>query len=231
MPAWPARSCSTWRDQEAGRRAPGRLPRRATRFPQAAAVLARAALPRHGDRAPGRHRWNWRWPNSGRTTRSSRSRSTAARRTHAAAALVNGTKMADPAFRRQLVDGGEAAVAASTDPMIVLARRLDPLRRELTKWSEDNVSSVDAARRRAARQSALRGLRQDHVSRRHLHAAAFLRPGAGLPDERHQGAVQDHLLRPLRPRRELRFRSRRSTCPPRYAEGRDKLDFRRRSIS
>ncbi len=60
----------------------------------------------------------------------------------AAAALVNGTKLADPALRRKLVDGGEAAVAASDDPMIVLARRLDPMRREMIKWSEDNVSSV-----------------------------------------------------------------------------------------
>jgi hypothetical protein len=60
----------------------------------------------------------------------------------AAPARTNGTKIADPAFRRQLVDGGEAAVAASTDPMIVLLRRLDPMRRELVKWTEDNVSSV-----------------------------------------------------------------------------------------
>jgi hypothetical protein len=60
----------------------------------------------------------------------------------AAAALVNGTKLADPAARRKLVEGGEAAVAASDDPMIVLARRLDPMRRELIKWTENNVSSV-----------------------------------------------------------------------------------------
>jgi hypothetical protein len=56
--------------------------------------------------------------------------------------LVNGTKLDDPAVRKQLVEGGEAAVAASTDPMIVLARRLDPMRRELVKWMEDNVQSV-----------------------------------------------------------------------------------------
>jgi len=60
----------------------------------------------------------------------------------AAAALVNGTKMADPAFRRQLVDGGDAAVSASADPMAAMARRLDPLRREMTKWTEDNVTSI-----------------------------------------------------------------------------------------
>jgi Peptidase S46 len=60
----------------------------------------------------------------------------------AAAALVDGTKLADAAFRRQLIDGGAAAVAASNDPMIVLARKLDPMHRELIKWSQENVQSV-----------------------------------------------------------------------------------------
>jgi hypothetical protein len=58
-----------------------------------------------------------------------------------AAELVNGSKLADPALRRKLVDGGEQAVAASTDPLLVMARRLDPMRRELIKWTEDNVES------------------------------------------------------------------------------------------
>jgi hypothetical protein len=60
-----------------------------------------------------------------------------------ATALVNGTKLADPAVRKQLIEGGEAAVTASTDPMIVLARRLDPMRRELVKWTQDNIESVE----------------------------------------------------------------------------------------
>ena len=60
-----------------------------------------------------------------------------------AQAVVNGTKVADPAYRKQLVEGGEAAVAASTDPMIVLQRKLDPIRREMIKWQEDNVESVE----------------------------------------------------------------------------------------
>jgi hypothetical protein len=59
-----------------------------------------------------------------------------------AAALVNGSKLEDPALRKQLVEGGEAAVAASTDPMIVLARKLDPMRREYIKWAQDNVQSI-----------------------------------------------------------------------------------------
>jgi hypothetical protein len=61
----------------------------------------------------------------------------------AATELVNGTKMADPAYRKQLVEGGEAAVEASTDPMVVLQRKLDPLRREMIKWQEDNIQSVE----------------------------------------------------------------------------------------
>lgn len=60
-----------------------------------------------------------------------------------AKALVSGTKLADPAVRTKLMEGGQAAVAASTDPMIVMARRIDPLGRELIKWQEDNVQSVE----------------------------------------------------------------------------------------
>ncbi len=61
----------------------------------------------------------------------------------AATALVNGTKLEQAAERKKLIDGGEAALAASTDPMIVLARKLDPMRRELIKWTEQNVDSVE----------------------------------------------------------------------------------------
>ena len=60
----------------------------------------------------------------------------------AAAYLVNGTKLDEPAVRKQLMEGGEAAVAASTDPMIVLARKLDPMRRDYIRWHEDSVESV-----------------------------------------------------------------------------------------
>ena len=59
-----------------------------------------------------------------------------------AAELVNGTKLANPDVRKQLVQGGESAVSASTDPMIVMQRNLDPLRRENLKWYEENVESV-----------------------------------------------------------------------------------------
>ncbi len=61
----------------------------------------------------------------------------------AAALIIGSTKLDDPAVRKQLIEGGEAAVAASTDPEIVLARKLDPIRREMIKWEEDNVQSVE----------------------------------------------------------------------------------------
>jgi hypothetical protein len=60
-----------------------------------------------------------------------------------ASSLVNGTKLQDPAVRKTLIDGGPAAVDASSDPMIVMARRIDPIRREQIKWFEDNVESVE----------------------------------------------------------------------------------------
>jgi hypothetical protein len=56
---------------------------------------------------------------------------------------VEGTKLADPAFRKSLVEGGEAAMQASTDPMIVLARKVDPLDRQRIKLFEDNVESIE----------------------------------------------------------------------------------------
>lgn len=49
-----------------------------------------------------------------------------------AASLVRNTRVGDPAFRQSLIQGGPAAVRASTDPMIVLARGIDPLNRTVT---------------------------------------------------------------------------------------------------
>jgi len=59
-----------------------------------------------------------------------------------AAQVIRGSKMADPAFRKSLVEGGEAGVAASTDPLIALARKVDPFFRETRKMYEESVESV-----------------------------------------------------------------------------------------
>jgi Peptidase S46 len=45
----------------------------------------------------------------------------------AAEAAVNGSKLGDSTYRASLLEGGSAAVAASKDPMIVLARKLNPI--------------------------------------------------------------------------------------------------------
>jgi Peptidase S46 len=60
----------------------------------------------------------------------------------AARAALEGTQMGNAAFRKSLVEGGEAAVAASQDPLVQFARRLDPWVREMIKWHEDKVESV-----------------------------------------------------------------------------------------
>lgn len=56
-----------------------------------------------------------------------------------------GTKLADAAFRRSLIDGGAQAIASSTDSLIVFARRVDPILREIRKWHEDTIESVETS--------------------------------------------------------------------------------------
>jgi hypothetical protein len=57
--------------------------------------------------------------------------------------LIEGTKLKNPAFRKELAAGGSKAIAASTDPMIVLARAVDPKARELRKRYENEVTGVE----------------------------------------------------------------------------------------
>jgi len=60
----------------------------------------------------------------------------------AARALIEGTKLDDVALRKQLYEGGKAAVDASTDPMIVLWRNVDPEARAVRKRYDDEVDAV-----------------------------------------------------------------------------------------
>lgn len=53
--------------------------------------------------------------------------------------LVRGTKLKDVAYRKQLAKGGRAAIDASQDPMIQLARLVDPPSREVRKIYEEKV--------------------------------------------------------------------------------------------
>lgn len=58
---------------------------------------------------------------------------------------VNETKLKDVATRKALLEGGADAIAKSTDPMVTLARRIEPILRELRAWNEEKILSVDAS--------------------------------------------------------------------------------------
>lgn len=59
--------------------------------------------------------------------------------TERASELVRGTKLRDVAERRRLGEGGKAAIDASNDPMIQVARLVDPRARELRTMYESQV--------------------------------------------------------------------------------------------
>jgi hypothetical protein len=56
-----------------------------------------------------------------------------------AAELIQGTKLKDVAERKRLATGGTKAIDASTDPMIELARLVDPQSRAVRKTYEEDV--------------------------------------------------------------------------------------------
>jgi V8-like Glu-specific endopeptidase len=66
--------------------------------------------------------------------------------------LVTGTRLADPAYRKQLWDGGAAAITASDDPMIRFFAQLDPRSRAIkTAFDRDYDAPVTAAQARLAK--------------------------------------------------------------------------------
>lgn len=56
--------------------------------------------------------------------------------------LISASKLTDVKFRKQLAEGGKKAVEKSKDPLVVLARKLDPMLRAQEKWRKENIESV-----------------------------------------------------------------------------------------
>ncbi|MCI4444515.1 MAG: S46 family peptidase [Candidatus Aminicenantes bacterium] len=60
-----------------------------------------------------------------------------------AKALITGTKLKDPEFRKKLMEGGAAAIYQSDDPMIKLALMVEPISRGLRDRYEKQVQAVE----------------------------------------------------------------------------------------
>jgi Peptidase S46 len=55
---------------------------------------------------------------------------------------IEKTKLDDVAVRKQLYEGGQAAIASSSDPLIVVMRNIDPEARSVRKRFDDEVDAV-----------------------------------------------------------------------------------------
>ena len=58
--------------------------------------------------------------------------------------VVSGSNLGNVALRYSLRLGGADAISKSDDPMIALARRIEPIIRELRAWNEEHILNVDA---------------------------------------------------------------------------------------
>ena len=128
-------------------------------------------------------------------------------------------------MRKALVAGGEAArrrlerlADRARAPARPAGARDAPLPRGRDRGAHDPGHGENRA-------GALEGLRQGGAARRHLHAAAFLRHGQGVPRHGHVDRAVHHLLRPARPRDLSHGGKAPWNLPERWEQKKDALDL------
>lgn len=57
---------------------------------------------------------------------------------------IGATMLHELSFRQRLLDGGPASIEASADPLLDLARRVDPISRELRSLAESRLTTIEA---------------------------------------------------------------------------------------
>ena len=63
--------------------------------------------------------------------------------TDVAREAIANTQLADLDTRRALFEGGASAIRQSADPLLAVARRVDPVLRELRRWQDEHQRGVD----------------------------------------------------------------------------------------
>jgi hypothetical protein len=59
--------------------------------------------------------------------------------------VVTGSKLHDLSFRKALFEAGADAISKSDDPLVELARKVEPIVRELRAWNEEKIQSVETS--------------------------------------------------------------------------------------
>ena len=137
--------------------------------------------------------------------------------------LVTGTRLKDVAVRKKLYEGGAAALKGFSDPMLDFARALDPAARAVRRTFDEQQETQEQAYAQISK--ARFGL---EGTSNYPDATFTLRLSYGTVEGydggRQTGGPGVHgLRRAVPPQRGTRGQASRSTCPKRWAEGKDRL--------
>jgi hypothetical protein len=135
--------------------------------------------------------------------------------------LIEGSTLSDPKARLQMFDGGQAAIAASQDPMIKLAQAVDPEARRLRKIFENEVEGPEARAQQAIAEARFKAYGTE------------IYPDATFTLRLSYGAVKgwSEAGQPVEPFTQLRRLYERATgappfaVPKRWLDARSKLDM------